>query len=111
MALRKSLGMPDHQVLVVYIATLPRCVESYLVGRTSVFFSSTTKRSRSGVEDFSFPGNLQFRVLLPHVEMKNEQPNIALYQQALNQVDTPPTRRSPRLACAGMEATDSTTDE
>jgi len=92
--LRESLGMPEEQALIVYMATLPRCVESYLVGPKSTFFKNTTKRRRN--EDFSFPENIEFRVLLPPQDMKNIKPDPAMYEEAMDKVYQLPARSSPR---------------
>jgi hypothetical protein len=80
--LRNILEMPEEQLLIVYIATVPRCVESYLTGSVSTYFEGTSKRKK-GVDTFILPGNVEFRVLLPDPELKNCAPAESEYEEVL----------------------------
>ena len=42
--LRKSVGMPRRQLLIVYMMTIPRSVGGYLIGPVSHFFKGRKKR-------------------------------------------------------------------
>jgi hypothetical protein len=83
--LRNILEMPEEQLLIVYIATIPRCVESYLTGSVSTYFEGTSKRKK-GVDTFKLPGNVEFRVLLPDPELKNCAPAESEYEEVLQKV-------------------------
>ena len=94
-SLRERLKMTPAQLLVVYMAVLPKHVDGYLNGPVSTYFKGTTKRGRAG-NVFEFPSNVEFRVLLPDKEMRNRSPNEADYQKALDNIYKEPTRSSPR---------------
>lgn len=98
--LRKELEMPQEQLLIVCMATIPKCVESYLTGPVSTYFAATTKRKANGDVSFEVPKNVEFRVLLPGKELKNEAPQEAAYKAVLNNVYTQPTRQAPTRAPA-----------
>jgi hypothetical protein len=93
--LRERLRMPEDQWLIVYMATIPRCVESYLTGPTSTYFEGTTKRNTHGDLLFTFPKNIEFRVFLPDTEMKNIAPSEADYKTVLDSLYSEPGRQPP----------------
>lgn len=97
--LRKKLGMYSAQLLVVYMAVLPKHVEGYLIGPVSTYFKGTSKRGRQG-DSFEFPSNLVFRVLLPDKEMRNRASGDSDYQEALNKIYKVPNRSSQRTQSA-----------
>lgn len=81
--LRKRLGMPDEQMLIVYMATLPKCVEFYITGPVSTFFKQTKRKDN---DTQIIPSNIQFRVLLSHQDMKNLAPDNTRYERALDEI-------------------------
>eukprot|EP00542_Grammatophora_oceanica_P022108 CAMPEP_0194035608 /NCGR_PEP_ID=MMETSP0009_2-20130614/8019_1 /TAXON_ID=210454 /ORGANISM="Grammatophora oceanica, Strain CCMP 410" /LENGTH=303 /DNA_ID=CAMNT_0038677025 /DNA_START=138 /DNA_END=1049 /DNA_ORIENTATION=+ len=92
--LRARLKMPAEQLLIVYMATIPKSVASYVTGPVSTFFKGTTKRNRSG-SMFEFPQNVEFRILLPHETMKNARNESNRYVEVLDQIYSMSSRSMP----------------
>ena len=90
--LRKSLGMPDRQLLIVYMATIPRSVDGYLLGPVSNFFKCPKKRKAVGSDvGVQVPSNVQFRVLLPEQNMINKTAAACNYEHLLDKIYAEPT--------------------
>jgi hypothetical protein len=67
------------------MVTIPRSVESYLTGKISTFISESSKKRKMNDDDepspIVMPKNLEFRVCIPDILMKNKAPDTSFFQK------------------------------
>ena len=72
--LRNRLELASDTKLIVYMATIPRSVEKHFTNPLSSFLTEkrlSSGRAKKALEHM--PPNLEFRVYLPHLSMKNKE--------------------------------------